>query len=141
MAIVGTEWLIDASGCRAEALRDVRLLGELFDRIIAELDLHVIGVPVWHEFPQPCGVTGIALLTESHLTCHTYPEHKLATINLYCCRALCMWPWNERLRELLGAKSVSVRVMERGGATTLEQSAAMKDDAAVLRNSVGGRRV
>jgi S-adenosylmethionine decarboxylase len=111
--IVGTEWLVDASGCRAETLRDVAVLRRLFERIISDLNLQVVGEQMWHAFPQPGGVTGLALLTESHLACHTYPEFQTATINLYCCRERPAWPWAERLAELLGASSVSVRVHQR----------------------------
>ena len=45
---------------------------------------------------------------------HTYPEKGVATINLYCCRPRPAWDWNGRLRELLGAQQVSVRMAVRG---------------------------
>lgn len=111
--IIGTEWLVDASGCRAEALRDVAQLRRVFDQIIRDLSLRVVGEQLWHRFPAPGGVTGLALLTESHLACHTYPEFQTATINLYCCRERPAWHWEEGLRELLGAESVRIRVQHR----------------------------
>jgi S-adenosylmethionine decarboxylase len=111
--IVGTEWLIEAAGCEAAALREVETLRLLFERIIAELNLQVVGEQMWHQFPPPGGVTGLALLTESHLACHTYPEFQTATINLYCCRERPEWPWAERLKEMLCAESVKVRVVHR----------------------------
>jgi S-adenosylmethionine decarboxylase len=111
--IVGKEWMVDAAGCREDDLRDVDRLRAVFERVIAELSLQVVGEPLWRKFPSPGGVTGMALLTESHLTCHTYPEFAVATFNLYCCRARPPWPWAERLREMLGAENVSVRVIER----------------------------
>jgi len=110
---VGTEWLVDATGCRADALRDVAHLRTLFARVIEELDLRVLQDPAWHVFPGAGGVTGFVMLTESHLACHTYPEHGAITINLYCCRERPEWPWTERLAELLGASSVRVRKLER----------------------------
>jgi S-adenosylmethionine decarboxylase len=109
----GTEWLVEATGCDAAALRDVARLREVFARVVAELDLRVVGEAVWHKFPAPGGVTGLALLTESHLACHTYPEWRLATFNLYCCRVRPAWPWAERLREMLDAETVQVREMAR----------------------------
>src|SRR3954469_13578035 len=111
---VGTEWLIDAAGCSPDALRDLASLRGLFERVLAELRLKVIGAGTWHQFAAPGGLTGLYLLTESHLACHTYPESGVATFNLYCCRPRPCWSWEERLRELLGATRVIVRSTGRG---------------------------
>ncbi|HEX2059561.1 MAG TPA: S-adenosylmethionine decarboxylase, partial [Thermoanaerobaculia bacterium] len=99
--------------CREEALRDPLLLDRLFARVIDELALRPLHAPAWHVFPGPGGVTGFVMLTESHLACHTYPEHRTATFNLYCCRERPDWPWRERLAEMLGATDVRVRSLER----------------------------
>ena len=112
---VGTEWLVDAEGCQAELLRDLPLLRRVCEQIIAELELHIVGEGLWHQFPSPGGVTGLFLLTESHLACHTYPETGIATFNLYCCRTRPRWSWREKLRSLLGADRVTVRSTTRGG--------------------------
>ena len=113
MLIVGTEWLVEASGCDAVALGDPVVLREVFARAVGELGLCVVGAPVWHKFPGAGGVTGLLMLTESHLACHTYPEFGVATFNLYCCRARPRWAWEERLAEMLGAGEVTVRSFER----------------------------
>lgn len=114
---IGAEWLVEAAGCRPDALRSVDTLDVLFRRIIDELDLRPLHEPVWHTFPEPGGVTGFVMLTESHLACHTYPEHGAITINLYCCREREAWPWDERLTELLGAGEVRVRSLARSVST------------------------
>jgi S-adenosylmethionine decarboxylase len=111
--IVGTEWLIEAAGCEADALRDERLLRQLFHRIMSDLGLRTVGA-VWHKFDGEGGVTGLIALTESHLACHTYPEHGTATFNLYCCRTRPEWNWENELRDTLGARSVQVSRIERG---------------------------
>jgi S-adenosylmethionine decarboxylase len=110
---IGAEWLVEAAGCREDALTSVAVLGRLFARVIEELDLKALHEPSWHVFPDPGGVTGFVMLTESHLSCHTYPEHGVAAINLYCCRPRPDWPWQQRLTEILGATEVRVRVIER----------------------------
>ncbi|MGE3803364.1 MAG: S-adenosylmethionine decarboxylase family protein [Gemmataceae bacterium] len=114
LTLAGTEWLVDALGCRPAPLRDVATLERLCDEIIADLDLHVVGAPHWHAFDDPGGVTGLYLLTESHLACHTYPELGVATFNLYCCRARPHWDWEERLAAWLGAAQVDIRTLTRG---------------------------
>lgn len=113
--VVGTEWLIEAEGCDAGLLRDMEVLTGVFDRIIEELGLKPIEDPIWHKFPGEGGITGLVALTESHLACHTYPEHSIATFNLYCCRERPEWNWESGLRDSIGAGRVTVTKIERGG--------------------------
>jgi S-adenosylmethionine decarboxylase len=121
---LGTEWLIDASGCEPEALADVERLRAVFNRVIDDLELNVVGEIAWAKFSHPGGVSGLALLSESHLACHTYPEFHAATFNLYCCRNRAAWPWEEKLKEMLGATEVRVQVFARMIHTLAEAGAA-----------------
>lgn len=111
---IGAEWLVDAEGCQPGLLGDINAIRTVCDRIIADLDLHVIDEPIGHKFPPPGGITLLFLLMESHLACHTYPESGIATLNLYCCRMRPDWPWAERLGQMLGATRVRVRFARRG---------------------------
>jgi S-adenosylmethionine decarboxylase len=112
--IVGTEWLIEAEECNENRLRDETLLRAVFSRIIGDLGLKTLGEPQWHKFGGEGGVTGLLMLTESHLACHTYPEHRIATFNLYCCRTRSEWNWEANLKEILGAMNVNITKIERG---------------------------
>lgn len=111
--IVGTEWLIEATGCNADALRDEDAIRGIMSRVIGGLGLRSIG-SVWHKFGGEGGITGLIALTESHLACHTYPEYGTATFNLYCCRTRPEWEWDTELRCALAATSVTVMKIERG---------------------------
>lgn len=111
--IVGTEWLIEATGCNAAALRDDATLQTITSHVIDDLGLKTVG-SVWHKFDGEGGVTGLIALTESHLACHTYPEHGIATFNLYCCRTRPEWNWETQLKRKLGAANVKVNKIERG---------------------------
>jgi S-adenosylmethionine decarboxylase len=110
---LGTEWLIEASGCDEAALADLDRLRAIFNRVVRDLELNVLGEIAWHQFDHPGGVSGLALLSESHLACHTYPEFRAATFNLYCCRERASWTWETTLKDMLGASEVKVRVFER----------------------------
>jgi S-adenosylmethionine decarboxylase len=114
---VGTEWLVDARGCRADALRDLAVVRAFLEHVLVRLELRAVGEGKWHAFGGEGGVTGMYLLTESHLSCHTYPEHGIVTINLYCCRARPDFPWREELARAVGATDVEVRVIARGEPT------------------------
>ena len=109
----GSEWVVEANGCEPERLRDTAVLQDLFGRLIAELELHPVMPPVWHQFPAPGGITGMVLLAESHLTVHTFPEHGTLCLNLFCCRPRARWDFEAHLQSLLGARAIEVRFLER----------------------------
>jgi S-adenosylmethionine decarboxylase len=111
--IVGTEWIIEAVGCAPDRLRNATVLRQIMAAIMLDLGLRSVG-EVWHEFPGEGGVTGIIALTESHLACHTYPEHGIATFNLYCCRSRPEWDWKTNLARMLSAGEVAVTRFDRG---------------------------
>ena len=134
--IVGTEWLIEAEGCDAEKLRDAEILRSVFKRIIADLDLKTVGKEIWHQFAGEKGVTGLVALTESHLACHTYPEYKTATLNLYCCKNRPEWNWQEHLGEMLGAENVNVQKINRGAFQTRNPKSRIQNPKS---KSVGGK--
>jgi S-adenosylmethionine decarboxylase len=110
----GVEWLVDAFGCDPDRLRDRGVLLELGASLIGALELHVIGEPQVHQFSGPGGITALYLLSESHLAWHTYPEHGLATLNVYCCRSRAPLDWRLLLARTLGASRVTVTDVVRG---------------------------
>ena len=109
----GMEWIIDAQGCSGEALRDAELLHKFFEKIVDDLELHTVGETHWHQFPGSGGITGLCLLSESHLTCHTFPEYGSLCLNLFSCVARPKWDFEKHLIEFFSATSVDIRRIER----------------------------
>lgn len=119
---LGTEWIVDAHGCDPSLLRASGTLVRLFAQIVEELNLRPTSEAVWHVFPGEGGITGVLLLSESHLTCHTFPERGFAALNLYSCRPAQEWPWADRLKVAIGATDVEIRSISRGGHSNLPGS-------------------
>jgi S-adenosylmethionine decarboxylase len=109
----GVEWIVEAHGCDAPALADVEKMKALFDALVRQLDLHPLGKSNWHQFPHTGGITGVSLLSESHLACHTFPEFGSLCLNLFCCRPRDGADFEALLKQELGAARVSVRRVER----------------------------
>jgi S-adenosylmethionine decarboxylase len=118
----GIEWIVEAWGCSGKLLRDQKALQSLFDSLIAELLLRPVGDTLWHQFPGNGGITGFSLLSESHLACHTFPEHESLCLNLFCCVPHAEWDFDAELRSRFGANRVSVRKLVRAYAYSRDRA-------------------
>jgi S-adenosylmethionine decarboxylase len=112
-SMTGIEWIVDAYGCSPELLRDLATLQRLFARLVIELDLHPCGDGQWHQFGESGGITGLSVLSESHLACHSFPEYGTLCLNLFCCRPRADFDFSDHLRQSVGATNVHVRRLER----------------------------
>lgn len=72
-------------GVASERLRDMEGVMALFEELLTSHGFTVVD-RIEHAFPGPGGgFTGVFLLSESHASVHTYPEHGYAAIDLFSC--------------------------------------------------------
>lgn len=105
----GIEWMLDVAGCRQSVLRNRPRLEAMFRFIIRRMALRPVGRPIWHRFPRTGGLTGAWILSESHITVHTFPEHGSLCLNLFCCRPAGDPEWRDLLRGLGPGVRICVR--------------------------------
>jgi S-adenosylmethionine decarboxylase len=80
---VGSHLLLDLYGCPADRLDDVALIEAALRDAVAAGHAELLHLATHHFEPQ--GVTAMALLAESHLSIHTWPEHGYAAVDLFTC--------------------------------------------------------
>lgn len=80
---MGVHILLNLEGCKAEALENKESVENVMLKAASYAGLHVLSRHA-HQF-EPSGVTGFLLLSESHLSIHTWPEHGSAAIDIFCC--------------------------------------------------------
>ncbi|MBW2964140.1 adenosylmethionine decarboxylase [Candidatus Woesearchaeota archaeon] len=81
--IVGTHVVGSLRGCPAGLLEKVDVVREILRRTVKEAGLHPVGES-FHQF-EPFGVTGVIILSESHLSVHTWPEKNLVAVDVFTC--------------------------------------------------------
>ena len=81
---VGTHVLINGYDVsRVETLEYLVNGQPLLDSIVRDLHLTVVN-QAGYQFP-PIGYSYAYVLSESHFTIHTYPEHRSFYIDIFCC--------------------------------------------------------
>ena len=80
---VGAHVLADFWGCQPEKLDDSRLLMQALREAALVANMTILGEEE-HKF-EPQGFTGMLLLSESHISIHTYPEQGYAAVDVFTC--------------------------------------------------------
>jgi len=67
-----------------------------------------------HHFGEEQGVTSVVILSESHISIHTWPEHKYSAIDVFMCGKANPHIAIENLRRSIQPDKVSVKEYSRG---------------------------
>jgi S-adenosylmethionine decarboxylase len=111
--MIGSHWIIEFFGCPNSILDNPVLLGEIMYKACAASDLSIIK-QVEHSF-TPHGVTMLALLSESHMSIHTWPEEGYCALDIFSCGQKNLQAAFDILRAEISPASHSVKVINRGG--------------------------
>ena len=105
--------LVEFWGCKSSVLNDHDFLVTSLDKAAKESNATVLSIAS-HKF-TPQGVTAILLLSESHLSIHTWPEYQYAAIDVFTCGEK-MLPHKtvEVLEEMLQPEISDVQEIIRG---------------------------
>ena len=104
--------LLELYGCDYEKLNDESFLRCTLNRAAKLANATVLNL-ISNKF-EPQGVTAIALLAESHISIHTWPESKYSAVDIFTCGQN-MLPElaSQYLLEALKVEEHSLRIIER----------------------------
>lgn len=83
MTALGKHLLLELRDCDREVLDDLSLLEGSLVYAAEEAGATVVGKH-FHRF-APQGVSGAVLISESHLSLHTWPEYGYAAVDIFTC--------------------------------------------------------
>ena len=79
----GSHIILDLHDCDADKLDDADYIKDMLEKAAIEAKAHIIQT-ILHRY-QPQGVTGVCLVSESHLSIHTWPEYRFAAVDIFMC--------------------------------------------------------
>ena len=80
---VGRHYIVEASGCDPKIIRSVEKVQQILVKAAEVAGSHVWSISC-NRFP-PNGVSGVVVISESHLSTHTWPERGYAALDIYTC--------------------------------------------------------
>ncbi|MBU9721159.1 MULTISPECIES: adenosylmethionine decarboxylase [Bacillaceae] len=112
METMGRHVIAELWDCDTEKLNNINYIERLFVDAALKAGAEVREV-AFHKF-APQGVSGVVIISESHLTIHSFPEHGYASIDVYTCGNLDPNVASQYISEKLNAKSTEVVELPRG---------------------------
>ncbi len=110
--------LLELYRCNCEKLNDESFLRCILNRAAKLAKATVLNL-ISNKF-EPQGVTAIALLAESHISIHTWPESNYSAVDIFTCGQNMMPELaSQYLIKSLMAKEHSLRVIERNPPSTV----------------------
>lgn len=83
MKIIGKHITVDMYGCSFESLDNMDFVKNAMLTAVNEAQMTLLDFTS-HKF-EPQGLTALALLAESHMSIHTYPELGYAAVDVFTC--------------------------------------------------------
>lgn len=83
METKGVHFILELSGCNPDTINDLEKVKDILTKAADKANAEIVKV-VFHRF-SPQGVSGVVVISESHLSVHTWPEHSYAALDIYTC--------------------------------------------------------
>jgi len=110
---LGIQLLAEIWDCDGDRLNDIEGIEETMIRAANKSGAEIRKV-AFHRF-EPQGVSGVVVISESHLTIHTWPEMAYAAVDIFTCGEH-VDPWDalESITQDLNAEEAHVIEISRG---------------------------
>lgn len=113
MKALGRHVLCEVNGCKAEALDDIKNVEEIMVTAALTAGAEIREV-AFHKF-SPQGVSGVVVISESHLAIHTWPELGYAAVDVFTCGdTVDPWVAVDYISKAFAATNVTASEVQRG---------------------------
>lgn len=111
----GPHLTLDLYECKKEKLNDVDLIFKLLDELPEFLGLTKLSTPIVNYYTHPTpGISGFVIISESHISIHTFAEEQFASIDILSCKKFDIKKATDYLVKTFEAKRVEKNLLMRG---------------------------
>lgn len=108
---LGVQIIIDAWGCKN--IDNETLVREFLEESVKSCKATLLSLHT-HKF-SPQGISGVAIISESHISVHTWPEYNYAAIDIFTC-GKDVEPYNtlDVVRRIFDPENITLNELKRG---------------------------
>lgn len=140
--VLGQHMLVEFYNCNQQILDDVAAIEQHMNEAARVCGATIVQ-STFHRF-QPYGVSGVVVISESHLAIHTWPEYGYASVDLYTCgEEIQPHQAYEYLKAVFESKETEVQTLKRGHLDFIKArlEKAVQLEAPALANTTKGGAV
>src|SRR5262249_51207427 len=113
MEALGRQILVEFYDCDGRVFADEAAIRRHMIDAVAASGATIVS-DTFHHF-SPFGVSGVVVIAESHVTIHTWPEHRYAAVDIFTCgETINPWLIQELLARWFRSANTSCMELKRG---------------------------
>lgn len=111
MGALGRQLVVEFWGCQGN-LDSPELIRKTLEEAVQKAKAFLLDIKI-HRF-QPQGISGVAVIAESHISIHTWPEYGYAAVDVFTCGNTDPEAAVEHIRQVLKPQRVKALKIQRG---------------------------
>lgn len=113
MDTLGKHIILEMWGCSKNVIDSIDQVKDALTKTAEAAKANLVNV-VCHRF-SPYGITGVAVLAESHISVHTWPEYEYAAVDIFICGSVVnSQDAASYITQAFHAKDISLLELKRG---------------------------
>lgn len=110
--VLGNHIIIDMYNCDSKIINDLDLLQKIIRDTVKSIGAKIVSEG-YKEF-CPIGISAFAIISESHISIHTWPEYRFVALDIFSCNKAVTIDICKLIQKKLGAESYVAKFIERG---------------------------
>lgn len=110
--VLGNHLILDLFECNYAKINDINVVMNILHRTISQIGAQLISEGC-KEF-SPIGISAFAIISESHISVHTWPEYKFVAVDIFSCNKKLTEDVCTYIKKEFEAQFANINMIDRG---------------------------